>query len=34
LALAVEAAEAVHVSSPTVTPGLTAAVRSFELSAL
>ena len=34
LALAVEAAEALARSSPTVTPGLTAAVRPFERSAL
>ena len=35
LALVVEAVEAVHASSsPTVTPGLTAAVRSIERSAL
>src|ERR1051325_655668 len=34
LALAVEAAEALHAPSPTVTPGLTAAVRPFERAAL
>jgi hypothetical protein len=34
LALAVEAVEALHLSSPTVTPSLTAAVRSFGRSVL